>query len=118
MNISKSLSQILNSIQLSYQEHIVLQNLLYPITPIVQLFCPFSSLTIAYPSLGFNSYSLIFVVPISASCIPPLYHTVLFKLHFRRFLQSSLFWKCVLCILCVLYYYHSFPYTQLIFYPI
>ena len=53
-----------------------------PITPLVQVLCQFSGLKIAYPNLAFNPYSLTFLVPMSANCRPPSYHT---------FFQISLF---------------------------
>ena len=53
MNISNSLSWLLNSIQCSHSEHILLQTLLYTVTSILQVFCQLSSLTIAYPNILF-----------------------------------------------------------------
>ena len=60
MNTSNSLSRILNSIQLSHSEHVILHTLLYPFTPLAQVFYPLSSLTIAYPNIVFNSCYLTF----------------------------------------------------------
>ena len=96
MNISNSLGQILNSIQSSHSEHIFLQNLLYHITPLVQVFCQFSMLSIEYPNLGFNSYSLTFFVPMYTSCRTPLHHTTMWKFH-----SSPYITKCILLEMCL-----------------
>ena len=77
MNILNSLSRVLNSIPLSHSEHIVLQTLLRPVTPPQKVFCQLSSLTIAYPNIGFNSSSLTFLVPMSVSCRNPPHYALL-----------------------------------------
>ena len=96
MNISNSFSQVFNSIQLSHSEHIVLQTLMYPITPLVKVFCQLSSLTIAYSNMGFNSFSLTLLVPISSSCRPPSHHTILCRLNYYSF-----FTMCILLEICM-----------------
>ena len=96
MNISNLLSWILNSIQSSHSEHIFLQTLLYPITSLVQVFFQFSSLTIAYHNIGFNSYSLTVLVKKFDSCRPPSHHTVLCSLH-----SSSFITKWILLSMCL-----------------
>ena len=88
MNISNSLSQILNSIQLSRSEHTFLQTLLHPITPTVKVFCLLSSITIEYPNIWYNSYSLTFLVPMSVSCKPTSHHTFFWKLHSSPFITK------------------------------
>ena len=101
MNISKSLSRIINSIQYIHSEHIVLLTLLNPISPIVQVICQLSSLTIAYPNLVFNSSSLKFLVTMSASCIPPSHQTSV-----CRFQSSPFFKECVIMeiyLVCLFY---------------
>ena len=104
MNISNSLSLILNSVQFSHSEHIVLQNLPYPITPLLQVFCQSSSIIVAYPNVGFNLCSLEFSVPIYANCRPPSHHTVLCMFHF---LQSPtkliLLEMCLVCLVSLLF---------------
>ena len=91
MNISNSLSQILNSIQLSNSEHIVIHTLLYNITPLVKVFSQLSSLTIAYPNIGFNSFSLTLLVPMSANYRPPSRKNILCIFHYSPFVT-----KCIL----------------------
>ena len=101
MNISNSLSLFLKSIQSSHSEHIVLQTLMYPVTPLWQVFCKLSSIAIGYPSIGFTASSLTFLVIISSSCRPPSHHTALWKFHYSPFLA-----KCILlemCLVCLVY---------------
>ena len=88
MNILNSLSWFLNSIQYSHSEHIVFHTLMYPVASIWQVLCQFSSLTISYYNLWFNSYSLTFLVPMSDSCRTPSHHTVLWKFHYSPFLTK------------------------------
>ena len=69
-----------------HSEHIVLNNLLCPITPLLQVFFQLSSLDIAYTNLGFISYYLILLPVISASCRPPSHQTVFWKMRYFPFL--------------------------------
>ena len=99
MKISNSLRWILKSIQLSHSEHIVLYNLLHPITQLVKVLCTFSSLTIAYPNLGFNSSSLMFLVPMSSNYRSTLYHTVLCIFNSSPFsIECIILEICLLCL--------------------
>ena len=82
-------------------ERFVFQTLLYSITYIVQVICSFSSLTIAYTNLLFNSYSLTFLVTMSDNCIPPSHHTVLCKIHSLQFLTKWILLE--ICIVCFVY---------------
>ena len=77
-------------------EHLALQTLLYPITPLVQVLYQLSSLTIVYSNLLFNSPSLTFLVPMSANCIPSSHHTVLWIIHSFPFIT-----KCILLTMCL-----------------
>ena len=100
MKISNSLSLVINSIQSSHSEHIFIQTLLYPITHIWQVFCQLSSLTIACPNLGFNSYSLTSLVPIYDSWRPPSQHTVLCRLYYSPFITRWIFMSvCLVCLI-------------------
>ena len=98
MNISNSLSRVSNSIQSIHSEHIVIQTLLYPVTPLWQLLCQFSSLTIAYPNIVLNSSSLALLVQMYASFRTPSHHTVLWKLHSSPFLT-----KWILLEICLVF---------------
>ena len=88
MNISILLISILNSIQSSSSEHIAIHTLIYPITPLLQVFCKFSILTISYPSIVFNSYSMTLLVPIYDSFRPASRPTVLCRLHSFPFITK------------------------------
>ena len=88
MNISESLSWVLNSTQLSHSEHIVIQTLLYPVTTLWKVFCKLSSINIEYPNLGFNSSFLELFLLMSSSCIPPSHNTVWCKLHYSQFITK------------------------------
>ena len=99
MNISKSLSWIIKSIHSSHSEHIVLQTLVYHITPCSQVFLQFSIIAIAYPNLWFNLSYITFLVPMSKNCIPPSRHTVVCKLHSSPFLTNYILLKiCMVCL--------------------
>ena len=98
MNFLNTLSWILNSIQSSHSEHIVLQNLLYTFTPLVQMFFQLSSLTIEYPNIWFNSSSLTFLVPIYANYRPPSNHTVFWILHSSSFITKFILLE--MCLVC------------------
>ena len=94
--------QIQNSIQLSHSYHIVLHNLMYTVTPLLQVFCQLSIITISYPNLGLNSSSLTLLVPISVNCISPSHHTVFYKL-----LSSTFLTNCILlemCLVCLVFF--------------
>ena len=101
MKISNSLSLIPNLIQSIHPEYIGLQNILYTITTLVQVFCQLSSLTIEYPNIGFNVSSLKLLVPISFSCRPPPHHTILYKLHSSPFLRKWILLE--ICLVCLVY---------------
>ena len=88
MRISNSFSWVLNPIQSIHSYHIFLHSLLYPVIPLSQVFCQYLSITIAYPNLEFNSFSLTLLVPMSASLRPPSQHTVVCKLHSSTFLTE------------------------------
>ena len=109
------MSWVLNLIHSNNSEHIVIWTLMYPFTPLWQFFCQLSSLTIGYPNLGFNSYSITFFVPMYSSCIPPSHHTVLWNFHCSPFLKTWFFFQCVWCVWCP---WHSYPCRHLVFYPI
>ena len=98
MNVSTSLSQIFNLIQSSHSEFIVHHNLLYTITPILQVFCQLSSILIAYPNLGFNSSYLTVLVPMSDSFIPFSCHTYLCK-----FLSWPFLTNCIILVMCLVW---------------
>ena len=69
---------------------------MYPFTPVWNVLCQLSILTIVYPNLGFNSSFLTLLVPISDSYRSSSYHTVLFKFHSLPFLK-----KCILLVQCL-----------------
>ena len=64
----------------------------------VQIAGQFSILTIVYPNLGFNSFSLTFLVPMYSSCRNPLRHTVMWK-----FRSLSFITKCILLERCLVF---------------
>ena len=66
-------------------ENIVPQNLLSLFTPIVQVFCHLSSLTIVYSNLVLIWSPLTLLVTIYGSFRPPSHHTVLCILHSSQF---------------------------------
>ena len=99
MDISNSFSWFTHSIQLSSLEHIFHHTLLYLVTPLWQVFCQLSSLTIAYPNMGFKSSSLTFMVPMSNSCITSSHHTVLWKLYSSQFHKKCIFLE--MCLVCL-----------------
>ena len=101
MNISNSLSQLIKSNHSSISEHILLQNFLFPVTPLWQGLFQLSSLTIVYPNLGFNSYYLTLMVLIFVSFIPPSHHTVLWKLQYSPFLKELVLLE--ICLVCLVY---------------
>ena len=101
MKNSNTFSQILNSIQSSHSKQTVTQTLVYPITPLSRVFYQFSILIIACPNLGFNSYSLTFLVPMSDNCRPLSNHTVFFRLHSLPFLTNCILME--MCLLCLVY---------------
>ena len=107
MNIPNSLSWVLNSIQSSHSEHIVLHNILYPVTPIWQVFLQLSIINIEYHNLRFNSSYLTFLVLMSAICIPPSYHTVLCKLYSLPFITKYI------CLEMCLVYLVSLPFLAM-----
>ena len=89
MNISNSLSRMINSINLSNPEHIVIQTIMYPINPPVKLFCKVLNITIAYPNLGLNSSYLTVLVPMSDSFRPPPHTTLSYEYcTIHHFLQN------------------------------
>ena len=59
----------LESIQSSHSEHLVLQTLLCSFNPLVQVLLQFSSLTIEYPNIVFNSSYLTLFFPMSTNFI-------------------------------------------------
>ena len=71
------LIQLINQINpVEWFRKMFLQTLLYPVIPILQVFCQLSSLTISYPNPGLNISSLILLVPMYVSYRPPSPHCV------------------------------------------
>ena len=90
MNISKWMCRILNSIHSSHSE----------LTPIVQVLCQLSSLTIAYADLGFNLSFLTFMFPMYDSFRPLSHHTILCRLHSSPFLKQWILLE--ICLVCLM----------------
>ena len=53
--------------------------------PFFLKFYQFSSIAIEYPNLGFNSSSLVLLVPGYVSCRSSLHHTIVCKFHYSPF---------------------------------
>ena len=90
----------------SFRTHF-LWTLLYPITPLLQVLYQFSSISIYYPNLGFNSSSLKFLVSLSSNCRPPSNHAVLCKYEPSPFLTNCSNVYGVFGVLAILGHTHS-----------